>query len=135
MCRCYHCKEYFIPNNGQVSNRLNSLNNNNDGKEIHLYCCDEHKLSCGVYRARTTPRELRNITKRARCNQPINRKALLDNQEDEFGYTYCEKCGRPLPREELIIHHNIMVGKDHTMADDMSHQIIVCDECHEHKGC
>jgi len=28
-----------------------------------------------------------------------------------------------------------MVGKDISEADNMSHQIIVCAECHEHKDC
>ena len=134
LCRCAKCEEYFYPKLTSVTQRLSSLRGNMAG-ESKLYCSDKCKQECDTFRSQTIPKSLRNVKKASRCNQSTNRKALLDNQEDEYGYTFCEVCGKPFPREDLIIHHNIMVGKDHTMADDMSHQIIVCAEHHSHKDC
>jgi len=138
LVKCKKCDKWFPPTNGQLTGRISALERPGTrslGTENNFYCSEKCKQECDTYNTQLTPKSLRNIKKASRCHQQINRKALLDLQEDEFGYTHCEVCGKPFPREELIIHHNVMVGKDHTMADDMSHQIIVCKEHHSHKDC
>jgi len=138
LVKCKKCDKWFPPTTSQINSRLKALEKPNErwiGIELNFYCSDKCKQECGIFNAKTTPKSLRNVKKQSRCNQHINRKALLDNQEDKYGYCHCEVCGRPFARRALIIHHNIMVGKDHTMADDMSHQMIVCAEHHKHDGC
>jgi len=133
-CRCSFCKEHYLVTIGEIKNRIGSLNGRKTG-EHRLYCSDKCKKECDIYNAQTIPKSLRNVKKQSRCNQQLNKDQLLFLQIDECGYNYCEKCGKPFLREDLIIHHNILVGKDHTMVDDMSHQMIVCAGCHDHKGC
>jgi hypothetical protein len=103
--------------------------------ECRLYRSDECKQKCDIYNAKILPKSQRDKFKQARCNQKTNRKALLDLQMDEFGFTFCEVCGKPFPRKQLIIHHNIPVGDDISEADNMGHQIIVCRSHHQHNGC
>lgn len=136
--RCKHCGEWFKLTYSQIRHRISVIEkpeNHSLGTEKNFYCSDKCKDECDVYGAVTIPKSLRTVKKQSRCNQRTNKKALLDLQFDEFGYNFCEICGNQFKRSELIIHHNIMVGLDHGMADDMSHQIIVCKDHHEHKNC
>lgn len=135
---CKHCKEWFVPTRNQLNDRVRAIEKPNEkyfSRENNFYCPGKCRQECDVYGTKTTPKSLRNVKKKARCHQQTNKKALLDNQFDKYGYYHCEKCGNPFERKELIIHHNILVGKDHTEADNMAHQIITCLGCHEHKGC
>lgn len=138
--RCKHsdCRKWFKPATNKLWVRIAAIETPNPkypGIECNLYCSDKCKQDCDISGAQKTPKSLRNVVKQSRCSQRTNRKALLDLQIDECGYNYCEKCGKEFDASDLIIHHNIMVGVDHTMADDMSHQILICKEHHEHKGC
>ena len=135
LCRCTHCKEYFLPTNREVHNRAQVIKGSAKKGENRLYCSDKCKQECDIYNAKNTPKSLRNAAKQARCNQPVNRQALLDLQIDEFGYNFCDKCGTEKQQSELIIHHNLMVSKYINEADNMSHQLITCEDCHDHKGC
>lgn len=103
--------------------------------ESRIYCSDECKSSCDTYHSINTPKSLRNVKAQSRCNQSINRKQLLLLQMDDCGHNYCEKCGATKESNGLTLHHNIMVSMDHTEADNMSHQILVCEKCHTHEGC
>lgn len=135
---CKHCKEWFKPSHGQIVRRIMALEKSEDfspGTEMNFYCSEKCKQECDTYHAQKTPKSLRNVVKRSRCNQKINRKALLDLQIDECGYNYCEKCGKRFDKGDLALHHNIMVSLDPGMADDMSHQLLCCVEHHDHKGC
>ena len=134
LCRCTHCREYFSPTVYQIRNRVQSLNGKNKS-ENRLYCSDKCKTECTIYLAKNVPRDQRDRFQQARCNQPVNRQALLDLQIDEFGYNFCDKCGTEKQQSELIIHHNLMVSKYISEADNMAHQLITCEDCHDHKGC
>jgi hypothetical protein len=135
LCRCAQCKSYYYPLAYLVWNRIKSINANNRSGDSKLYCSEKCKQECDVYNAQQLPKSQRGAKIKARCNQRINRQSLLQIQLDEFGYNYCEKCGKEFPASELIIHHNIMVSKDLSEADNMSHQMLVCKDHHEHKGC
>ena len=134
LCKCSKCKEYFSPLTSDVRHRVQALKGNQPG-ESRLYCSEGCKQDCDIYHARALPKSQRNEAKQARCNQKLNKEQLLQIQLDEFGYNFCDKCGKEFKQSELIIHHNIMVSLDKNMADDMSHQMLVCKEHHEHKGC
>lgn len=134
LCQCKFCEEYFYPTRMEVGHRIQALKGNKSG-EASLYCSEEHKYMCDTYNAQMVPKSLRTYNGKARCHQKINRRALLDLQIDECGYNYCEKCGERFFTEDLALHHNIMVSLQPGMADDMSHQLLLCKKCHEHKGC
>lgn len=136
--KCKHCKNWFKPSNSQTRDRIRAIENTGRlslGTELNFYCSEECKHNCDTYRTQITPKSLRNVKTASRCNQRINRQALLDLQIDEYGYNYCEKCGKEFGKSDIALHHNIMVSKDHDMADDMSHQLLLCKKCHKHKGC
>lgn len=135
--RCKKCRKWFRPTKSQINSRIAAIEKSiySLGTENHLYCSLDCKNNCDVYYSHNTPKSLRNVKKQSRCNQSINKKALLQLQIDECGYNYCEKCGRTFEGKDLIIHHNIMVSKNHKMSDDMSHQILVCKEHHKHESC
>jgi hypothetical protein len=133
-CRCTHCKEYFPVTNAEIRWRIGALSGVLRG-ENRLYCSEKCKQECDIFGTVNTPKSLRNAAIQARCNQPVNRQALLDLQIDEFGYNFCDKCGKEFKQSELIIHHNLMVSKYISEADNMSHQLITCEDCHDHKGC
>lgn len=136
--KCKKCGRWFKASTNGLHNRIAAIEYNERsslGTENNLYCSEKCKQDCDTYWAKDVPKSLRNVKKVARCNQQINRKALMDLQIDEYGYNYCEKCGRPFDSRDLALHHNIMISKDHDMADDMSHQLLCCRKCHKHKGC
>lgn len=132
LVKCSKCKIYFTPTNIAASNRVGSLNGKYSG-ENRLYCSDKCKKDCDVYHSKTIPKSLRGDVNQSRCNQNVNKKSLLGFQIDKYNYTFCEKCGTKT--KSLFIHHNVMVSLNHSMADDMSHQILVCNKCHTHEGC
>jgi len=134
MCRCTKCREYFYPTFYAVRSRSSSLKGHQLG-ECRLYCSDECKESCPIFRRHKLPEGQLNIKLASRCNQKLNKRQLLDLQVDEYGYNFCEKCGKRFDERDLIIHHNIRVSDDHREADNMSHQILVCKEHHTHKFC
>lgn len=136
--RCKKCNEWFKPTSKNIQKRIEAIERpklESLSRENNFYCSDKCKQECDIFRSQTIPKSLRNVKKQSRCNQSINRKALLDLQIDECGYNYCEKCSKEFSKLDLALHHNIMVSNDHTMADDMSHQLLCCKECHEHKEC
>ncbi|NOR27602.1 MAG: hypothetical protein GQ540_03625 [Lutibacter sp.] len=130
LVKCKKCRKYFNPTNLQVQNRVQSLLGQSSG-ESNLYCSDKCKQKCSIYN-KWKDQSLINKYNKSRCNQKVNRQALLENQIDKYGFNFCEKCGK---KSDLYIHHNIMISKDISMADDMSHQILVCKEHHTHEGC
>lgn len=132
--KCSKCGEYYIPILTKVIQRITSLKGQQTG-ESRLYCSDKCRNECSIYHAKSFPKGLRSVSVASRCNQQLNKKQLLDLQLDEFGYNFCEKCGKEKLRKELIIHHNSQVSKYPEEADNMAHQILVCKGCHTHEKC
>lgn len=134
LVRCAHCREYFNPTNGAIRERVRALLGLVRG-EHRSYCSDQCKTDCDIYNAQSVPKSLRNVSRQSRCNQKTARKILLQLQIDEFGYNFCDKCGREFKSSNLIIHHNIPVSDDLSEAENIAHYMLVCKDHHEHKGC
>lgn len=134
LCRCTKCREYFYPTMAKVVQRCNSLRGNQKG-ESRLYCSEKCKQECNIFHVSLIPKDQRNPTIAARCNQIKNKRVLLELQIDKFGYNFCDKCGNKFKKTKLFIHHNIMVSENLNEADNMSHQMLVCKDCHTHEGC
>lgn len=117
LVRCTKCKRYFIPKNQDVQHRVKALNMST-GKENRLYCSDECKNSCEVFRKIKDPAE--------RAANFERDPTWSKNVKERANYT-CERCGS---KEKLEAHHEIAVKVDSTKANDLDNGICLCHECH-----
>ncbi len=129
---CYHCGKWFMPTGSQVNNKIRASlgRKNRPSTQNNLYCSEDCKDKCDVYRVQNTKKSERSDTAKSRCADQRNKNALLESQIDVVGYNYCEKCGKKTT--ELDIHHTVMVSKDHKEGTNPAHQILLCrDTCHK----
>lgn len=126
MCRCSLCREYFYPTLSAVSSRIERLKGRSG--ESRLYCSELCITNCDVHWSIRIPKSQRKRSVQARCSQGTNKKALLDLQFDNVGYTFCEKCGNSLKRSKLYIHHGILVSEEMAESNNISHQMILCKQ-------
>jgi len=133
-CRCTYCGEYHPITNLQAKSRVLSLEGKNNYSEGRFYCQDSCKQLCPIFYRSKYPKGFKTNNE-FRCNQQRVRQILLDLQMDEYGYTYCEKCGEPFSPDELYFHHNVPIGDDPNEYDNAAHYMIVCQSHHEHNGC
>ena len=61
-----------------------------------------------------------------------NRKILIENQLEEFGYTFCQHCGISTAFK-FHVHHIYFRSEypKHKYLHDINNLIILCDKCHE----
>ena len=135
---CKHCGTRFKPVNEAVSARVAAINGTAVG-ENNLYCSEQCKQLCPTYRFKpliqVDPRSIladeeKTKKRRIRTCQRKVRKALLELQDDEFGFTFCEKCGKRTAAKDLQLHHTKPVSIFGNEAIDASTQILVCKSCH-----
>ena len=127
--QCYHCKNYYTPTNADVNTFLRG-----DGIYSNLYCSDECKASCKVYRfvpnRYIDPDSILYVEKdekeRARRCQTDHLKQL---QLDECGYNYCERCGKDC--DSVDLHHTLEVSKFGLESISSAGHMLVCKECHK----
>jgi len=134
-CVCYNCKTRFKPRLVDVIERVRAINGaiktSTGGisyAENHLYCSEECKQNCNTYKQRYKYKHQIPLNTKVRCNQHINKKALLDIQIDKYGYTFCEICSEKCKPE---LHHGLAVAEHANEADNILHQILVCLDCHK----
>ena len=126
--RCTFCNKWFSPNRNQVVSRLSALNN--PGQECNLYCSDNCKSFCPVYRQKSY---------RKGENPNIDRPDQKDWAEMvKFCADYrCEICGKI--ETELIAHHIEGILYNPIESADVINGIALCKECHKKvhsgKGC
>jgi hypothetical protein len=120
--KCATCREYFIPTNQQVQNRIKALNGILSG-EHRLYCSDSCKTSCSVYNQKKYPKDLTKPIKREYSKE--FREMILERDE----YT-CQVCGERFDSKELQAHHINPVICSPMEQVDIENGICVCKECH-----
>lgn len=133
--RCKMCQKLFTPNRNQVFNRIRVINTLGEG-ESNFYCSDECKQECSIYNVRSDThilaQQIDNYeakVKLARNCQLETKRILRQHQMDQFGYHFCEKCGKSVENPEL--HHTIEVAKDPLGSITIAGQMLVCTECHK----
>ena len=127
--RCKYCKEYFKPTYSNLKSRVNIINNNiSSATQNFLFCSDECKDSCGLYNLRSDP-ALQTIKQKARSCQKESKYALLALQIDEFGYNYCDRCGKQFDSVEL--HHTEKVSECPEQSISARGHMLVCKDCHD----
>ena len=126
--RCFRCTSKFVPTNAQAHNRVQALLGNSLG-ENHLYCSQECKDSCSVYKVNYDPAEKDYSTSTLR-NPEWPR---LVKERDNF---ICQKCGST---EGVQAHHIEPVALHPELSDDLDNGLTLCKICHQavHKqeGC
>ena len=126
--RCTFCNKWFSPNRNQINSRLSALNN--IGQECNLYCSDNCKSSCPVYRQKTFRKgENPNIDRPDQRDWAEMVKLCADYR--------CEICGKI--ETELIAHHIEGILHNPVESADVVNGIALCKECdkkvHSEKGC
>jgi 5-methylcytosine-specific restriction endonuclease McrA len=128
-CANSNCREYFVPKNQQVQNRICSLNGQNAG-ENRIYCSEKCKHSCSLFKQI-------KYHKGFKANPTKNEFPAFVKEEIFKRDNYkCQICGET---HRLQAHH-IYPGSTHPMlSNDVDNGITLCKKCHKkvHKlpGC
>lgn len=140
-CRCFTCKNYFIPTYTEISSRIRALHGNGSmGAESHLYCSQECKNNCTTFGANSFKLEPRFLTDQiaARSNQSDSKRRILAFQYNIYGYIYCERCGKEEQAYYLHLHHTFPVvktlssgiNKPLDLIRNTDGHILLCIDCH-----
>ena len=126
--RCKFCKKWFTPKPQSLYSRIYALEKENGNDGLYLYCSDDCKNKCPLYRF--NPKTLTNI--KHEYSYDINFiKEVLKRQKDELGYNECENCGLNI---HLQIHHEKPQKTHPHLALDPDNGIILCgslgNNCH-----
>jgi len=131
--KCYYtgCKNWFNPTNQQLYIRYRAICGSNDGRnrQGNLYCCDECKNRCSVFRKRKQP----NILNReiGREVQPELRKMVLERDNYTCQHEGCGKSLVEFPDLVLHCHHIFPLNEDPVCSADIDNCITLCAECHK----
>lgn len=62
-----------------------------------------------------------------------NRKELVEEMEDKYGYMFCEKCKRSSGFYKLHVHHLVFRSEAqyHPNVHDKRNLFICCNTCHD----
>lgn len=128
---CFYCKKVFVPTSVSVRTRLKAIEGKTTG-EAQLYCSDKCKQSCKIYGFNplsTDPDSILYVDslekEQTRSCQTNHLKQL---QLDEYGYNYCEKCGKE--QNSIDLHHTLEVARYGREAISSAGHILLCKKCH-----
>ena len=117
--KCKFCKQYFIPSNNQLSERIRVLEKTRDNSEQHFYCSDECKQKCPIYHSKPIFINKKNYP--AESQLKIYRKKVLER--DNY---ICVYCGREADR----VHHIFPIKNCPEFSLDIDYGLSVCFDCH-----
>jgi hypothetical protein len=117
--KCRYCGKYFKPTKLAVVHRINALNSNKGEKS--LYCSDQCKNACPVYRKKLYQEgQGKSYTTEV---VPLLRQLVLKRDN----YT-CQEC--KATNVELHCHHLIPKSYDKIIQNDPTNCITLCKNCH-----
>jgi 5-methylcytosine-specific restriction endonuclease McrA len=69
-------------------------------------------------------------------NYDRNRQEVIDEQIDEYGYTFCQHCEKSSGVYKFHVHHIIFRSEapQNEFLHDKRNLLIVCDKCHNGSG-
>jgi len=117
--RCKYCGRWMTPTVGQVTNRLQGTEANDNN---YIYCSEECKQECPTYNQKKYPKGFKPASSRE--VDPTLRQLVLERDN----YT-CQKCGK-YENVKLHCHHIIPVINSPMEANDSDNCITLCKECH-----
>lgn len=130
--KCTYCGKWFKPTVSQVEKRIKSIYGKSSG-ELRLYCSDNCKLECPIYRkVKYSTDESARIKKYlSREVQPQLRQLVFERDN----WT-CIKCSKTT---NLHCHHIESLKQNPIESCDIDNCITVCKSCHKdihkQKGC
>lgn len=131
--RCYYngCREWFNPTNQQLSIRYRAICGLDSGRnrQGNLYCSDECKNKCSVFRKRKQPNLIDNNI--GREVQPELRKMVLARDNYTCQREGCGKSLTEFPDLVLHCHHKFPLNEDPICSADIDNCITLCAECHK----
>lgn len=120
---CRYCGRRFVPTNGAVKKRISALVEDN-GYELFLYCSNNCKKACPVYRQILYPKGYKKATSRE--VQPQLRQLVLER--DNWS---CQKCSKTVEEVQLHCHHILPLNESPVESADIDNCITLCDRCHK----
>ena len=136
--RCYYseCRKWHNANKDQVQNKLRNSNTMGNG-EGNIYCSDKCAEDCVVHGfnpfTMVDPDSKlfvsKTVTEEVRACAKVDRRELMRLQIDEFGHTYCDKCG--IITNKIEHHHTQEVAKTGKEAITPAGHMLICGECHK----
>jgi len=121
--KCANCDEWFNPTNYEVKNRIRAIKGTQVG-ELRLYCSDQCKELCSVYRQILYPKGFKNYDN-IRDGQWQAEWAEMIKKRD--GYE-CVKCGST---ESLEAHHLEGINENCIEMWDLNLGVTFCYEHHK----
>jgi hypothetical protein len=133
---CYKCGKFFRPKLEPVIKKI--YYSKKIGTENNLYCSDNCKETCQVYGFHPNYIDKRLAIYVSKTEQDEIRAcqttSLKENQCDNKGHNYCEKCGDII---DVELHHTLEVAKHGKDAINSAGHILLCAGCHVklHREC
>lgn len=129
--KCKYCSRYFIPKNNQVAARVSSLNGSSLGVN-YLYCSDNCKESCPIFKQNKYPKGFKQASSRE--VNPLVRQMCFERDSWK-----CQICGGTQEDAPLHCHHIEGYTQNPRLGNDVANTITLCKTCHKevHKlpGC
>jgi len=126
--KCTYCGKWYFPTNQSIKNRIKALNGRigNGATENRLYCSDECKEVCPIYRKQLyqVGHPKLNENNQTREVQPELRQMVFERDN----YT-CLKCKRQ--NVPLHCHHIEGILWNPLESADIDQCMTVCKDCHE----
>ncbi|MCF8019883.1 MAG: HNH endonuclease [Vallitaleaceae bacterium] len=127
---CKKCGTWFHPTPIQLQERIRSLSYGADG--LYMYCSDECKGECPLYRLQPLEYLKEHVGKvYTEAEYQTFRQEVLKRQKDEYGYNFCEMCGK---KKKLHVHHEKPQKTHSIMSLDPDNGIVLCEHCHLKKA-
>ena len=120
---CAYCGQWFAPTLVAVNNRIAAINNLNRG-EHHLYCSENCKLACPIYKKIKYPKGFKHISSRE--VNPYLRQMIFERDN----WT-CQICGKTSKEAQLHVHHMDPVAQNPMFQNDVDSCITLCKKCHK----
>ena len=128
--KCRYCGKYFIPNRCSVNSRVKALDS--IGKDHFLYCSNNCKEACPVYKQIKYPKGFKPASSRE--VNPLVRQMCFEKDN----WT-CQICGATQNEAPLHCHHIEGYTQNPRLGNDVANTITLCKTCHKkaHKlpGC
>lgn len=121
--KCRYCGKYFVPTYSSVNVRVKTLNGFFTG-DNYLYCSDNCKTACPVYRMRKLPKGFKKASSRE-VNSLVRQMCF---KRDDWE---CQVCGNSIEEAQLHCHHIEGYARNPVMGNDIENVITLCEKCHK----
>jgi len=122
--KCTYCGKWYNPNVYSINRRLNAIKGTVKG-ECRLYCGDNCKNSCPIYKRVSRQKDYNNYEVHTREIEPLLRQMAMERDNYQ-----CQKCFKDINEIQLHAHHILSYNQNMILANDIDNVIILCKDCH-----